>query len=77
MGEWREMESGFGGHAWNQAYIGGKWIGLDAAFRGAGRGGYDAGHIALAAGNGDPGDFFSLVTTMGQFEFEKVEVKRK
>lgn len=77
VGEWRAMESGFGGHAWNQAYIGGKWIGLDAAFRGTGRGGYDAGHIALAAGNGDPGDFFSLVTTMGQFEFEKIEIKRK
>ncbi|UCF14682.1 MAG: transglutaminase domain-containing protein [Phycisphaerales bacterium] len=75
--EWRSLKSGFGGHAWTQAYIGGKWIGLDAAFRGTGRGGYDAGHIALAAGNGDPGDFFSLVTTMGQFEFEKVEVKRK
>jgi transglutaminase-like putative cysteine protease len=75
--EWRAMESGFGGHAWNQAYVGGKWIGLDAAFRGTGRGGYDAGHIALAAGNGDPGDFFSLVTTMGQFKFEKMEVKRK
>jgi len=77
VSEWRAMQSGFGGHAWNQVYIGGKWIGLDAAFRGTGRGGYDAGHIALAAGNGDPGDFFSLVTTMGQFEFEKVEVKRK
>lgn len=77
VGEWRSMESGFGGHAWTQAYIGGKWIGLDAAFRGSGRGGYDAGHIALASGNGDPGDFFSLATTMGQFEFEKVEVKRK
>ncbi len=75
--EWRALENGFGGHAWNQAYIGGKWIGLDAAFRGTGRGGYDAGHIALAAGNGDPGDFFSLVTTMGQFKFDKVEVKRK
>ena len=77
VGQWRNLKTGFGGHAWNQAYVGGKWIGLDAAFRGAGRGGYDAGHIALAAGNGDPGDFFSLVTTMGQFEFEKVEVKRK
>ncbi|MHC4118777.1 MAG: transglutaminase-like domain-containing protein [Planctomycetota bacterium] len=77
VGEWRGLESGFGGHAWNQAYVGGKWIGLDAAFRGAGRGGYDAGHIALAAGNGDPGDFFSLATTMGQFRIEKVTIKRK
>jgi len=77
VGEWRGVASGFGGHAWTQAYVGGKWIGLDAAFRGAGRGGYDAGHIALAAGKGDPGGFFSLVTTMGQFKIEKVTNKRK
>ena len=77
VGEWRGVASGFGGHAWTQAYVGGKWIGLDAAFRGAGRGGYDAGHIALAAGKGDPGGFFSLVTTMGQFKIEKVTIKRK
>jgi len=68
--QWRTVENGFGGHAWVQVYIGDKWIGLDAAFRG----GYDAGHIALAAGNGNPGDFFSLVTTMGQFKIEKVIV---
>ncbi len=76
VGEWRGLANGFGGHAWTQAYVGGKWIGLDAAFRGAGMGGYDAGHIALAAGNGNPGDFFSLVTTMGQFEIEKVILKK-
>ena len=74
---------GFGGHAWDQAYVGadeqgkgGKWIGLDAAFKGSGRGGYDAGHIALAVGNGDPGDFFNMATTLGQFKVDKVEVRR-
>ena len=67
---------GFGGHAWTQAYIGGKWIGLDAAFKGTGRGGYDAGHIALAAGNGEPGDFLNLATTLGRFKIQKVTVKR-
>ena len=67
---------GFGGHAWVQAYIGGKWIGLDAAFRGSGRGGYDAGHIALAQGNGEPIDFFNLATTLGRFKIEKVSVNR-
>jgi hypothetical protein len=77
VGEWRDVASGFGGHAWTQAYLGGKWVGLDAAFRGADMGGYDAGHIALAAGKGDPGDFFSLVTTMGQFKIDKAIVKRK
>ncbi len=68
---------GFGGHAWTQAYIGGKWIGLDASFKGAGRGGYDAGHIALAAGNGEPGDLFNLAPTLGQFKIDKVMVEKK
>ncbi len=63
----------FGGHAWVRAYINGKWVGLDAAFKSSGRGGYDAGHIALAAGNGDPAGFFDLATTMGRFKI--VEIK--
>jgi len=67
---------GFGGHAWTQVYIGGKWIGLDAAFKGTGRGGYDAGHIALAAGDGEPGNFLNLGTTLGRFEIEKVTVNK-
>ena len=75
--EWQTVQNGFGGHAWTQAYVGEKWVGLDAAFKGTGRGGYDAGHIALASGNGDPGDFFSLVTSMGQFKIDRIEVKRK
>jgi hypothetical protein len=57
--------------------VGGKWIGLDASFRGGGRGGYDAGHIALAVGNGNPEDFFNLAATVGQFKVEKVVVSRK
>jgi hypothetical protein len=75
---------GFGGHAWDQAYLGGdeqgqggKWIGLDSAFRSGGRGGYDPGHIALAVGNGDPADFFNMATALGQFKIEKVDVQRK
>ncbi len=67
---------GFGGHAWVQAYIGGKWVGLDAAFKGTGRGGYDAGHIALAAGNGEPADFFNIVNTLGNFKIDKVIVNK-
>ncbi len=67
---------GFGGHAWTQAYIGGKWIGLDAAFKSSSRGGYDAGHIALAVGNGEPGDFFNMATALGQFQIEKIEIER-
>ncbi|HUT44976.1 MAG TPA: transglutaminase-like domain-containing protein [Sedimentisphaerales bacterium] len=70
-------QQGFGGHAWTQAYIGGKWVGLDASFRGGGRGGYDAGHIALAAGNGEPGDLFNLAPTLGQFKIDKVTVEKR
>ncbi|MGB2865289.1 MAG: transglutaminase-like domain-containing protein [Sedimentisphaerales bacterium] len=70
-------QRGFGGHAWTQAYIGGKWVGLDASFRGGGRGGYDAGHIILAAGNGEPGDLFNLAPTLGQFKIDKVAVEKK
>jgi hypothetical protein len=68
---------GFGAHAWVEAYVGGKWVGLDAAFEGTGRGGYDAGHIAMAVGNGNPEDFFSLVNIIGQFKIDKVTVAEK
>jgi len=70
--------SGFGGHAWVRAYIGEptrKWVGLDAAFRGSGRGGYDAGHIALAWGDGEPSDFFNMATALGRFRIEQVVVE--
>jgi hypothetical protein len=57
--------------------MGGRWIGLDASFRGGGRGGYDAGHIALAVGDGEPGDFFNLAATLGQFKIERVVVRKR
>ena len=66
---------GFGGHAWTQAYVAGKWVGLDAAFKSAGLGGFDAGHIAMAVGNGEPGDFFNMATALGNFTIEKIVVK--
>lgn len=68
---------GFGGHAWTQAYVGGRWVGLDAAFKSAGRGGYGPGHIALAVGNGEPGDFFNLASALGQFKIDKMIVNRR
>ncbi len=67
---------GFGPHAWDEAYVGDIWIGLDATFRGTGRGGFDAGHIALATGSGEPESFFNLVTNLGQFKITKVMVNR-
>jgi hypothetical protein len=68
-----------------EAYVGGdpasrepgKWVGLDAAFKGTGRGGYDAGHIAMAIGNGNPEDFFSLINIIGQFKIDEVTVTEK
>jgi len=67
---------GFGGHAWVRAYVGDKWIDLDAAFKRAGLGGYDAGHIALAVGNGDPEGFFNIVGTIGRFKIDNVTINK-
>jgi hypothetical protein len=77
IGKQDSFENGaFGGHAWVQAYIGDKWVGLDAAFKSAELGGYDPGHIALSVGNGNPEDFLSLVGTIGRFKIEKVIVNK-
>jgi len=77
--DWRGLQ-GFGGHAWVQVYIWrkttGKWVGLDPAFKGTGRGGFGPGHITLAVGNGEPADFFNLATTLGKFKIEKAELKK-
>ena len=77
IGAQDKFENGaFGGHAWVQAYIGDRWVGLDAAFKSAGLGGYGPGHIALSIGSGNPEDFLNLVSTMGQFKIAKVMVQR-
>lgn len=67
--EFAGHENVFGGHAWVEAYVGGKWVGLDATRAPKG---FDAGHIALAIGNGEPADFLNLAATLGQFKIEKV-----
>jgi hypothetical protein len=63
----------FGGHAWVEAYVGDRWIGLDATKAPKG---FDAGHIALAIGNGEPVDFFGMVSTLGHFNIEKVIIEK-
>ena len=76
--DWSGLQ-GFGGHAWVQVYIGrgtGKWVGLDAAFRGTGRGGHGPGHIALAVGSGEPADFFNLATSLGKFKIDAAKVEK-
>ncbi|KKL77106.1 hypothetical protein LCGC14_2038190, partial [marine sediment metagenome] len=61
----------FGPHAWTEALIGDKWIGLDAAFKG-----YSPGHITLLVGDGELDEFFGIISTMGNFKIAKVEVTR-
>ncbi|MBA7704145.1 hypothetical protein ES703_112945 [subsurface metagenome] len=72
--EWEGLHNCFGPHAWVQAYVSGKWVGLDAAFKSAGLHGYGPGHITLAVGNGEPADFFNLISTLGLFKIDKVIV---
>ena len=74
--EFGNIKNRFGGHAWVQVYVGQRWYGIDSTFKSSGRGGYDAGHIALAVGHGDPEDFFGLVSSLGKFEIEKLVVSR-
>lgn len=64
---------GFGGkdqvfvpHAWTQAWVDGRWQGYDAALDG-----FDAGHIALAIGNGDPWHFYAGLDMLGRIRIER------
>ena len=51
----------FVGHAWNQVYIGGEWIDLDASL------GVDASRIILSAGGGDPTSSFGMLQSFARF----------
>jgi len=62
----------FGGHAWAEAYVGGKWIGLDAT---RAPDGFGPGHITMAMGSGDPTDFFAMANTLGYFKIEDITSK--
>jgi len=66
----REHRNVFGPHAWNEAYVGGKWIGLDSAL-----GGFNTGHIALAHGEGISDAMFDIVNTIGNFKIVKIDTK--
>jgi hypothetical protein len=54
-------------HAWAQAWINGKWQSFDAALMG-----FDAGHIALSVGDGDPWRFFAGLDSLGRMKIESV-----
>ncbi|MBN1845221.1 MAG: transglutaminase domain-containing protein, partial [Sedimentisphaerales bacterium] len=71
--QWAGKKQIFVGHAWTQAYIDDKWIGLDGT---RGPYGYTAGHLTLAVGNGNPEDFFHLVLIQGQFEIAEVTLEK-
>lgn len=73
MKSFGDRENVFGGHMWVEAYIGGKWVGLDATRAPKD---FDAGHIALAIGNGEPADFLDLAATLGRFKIDKVTIEK-
>ena len=54
-------------HAWAQAYVDGHWQSFDAALFG-----FDAGHLALSVGDGDPWRFYSGLDTLGRMKVEAV-----
>ncbi len=62
------VEHVFVPHAWAQAFVDGHWQSFDAALHG-----FDAGHIALSVGDGDPWRFFAGFDTLGRLRVDAVE----
>ncbi|MGH8123560.1 MAG: transglutaminase-like domain-containing protein [Rudaea sp.] len=56
-------------HAWAQAYVDGSWRSFDAALHG-----FDAGHVALSVGDGDPWRFYAGFNTLGRLRIDSVDV---
>lgn len=54
-------------HAWAQAWIDGRWQSFDAALAG-----FDAGHIALSVGDGDPWRFYSGLGSLGRIRVSAI-----
>lgn len=55
-------------HAWAQAFVDGRWQSFDAALPG-----FDAGHIALSIGNGDPWRFYAGLDMLGRIDLKHAE----
>jgi transglutaminase-like putative cysteine protease len=55
-------------HAWVQAWVGGRWQSFDAALPG-----FDAGHIALSVGDGDPWRFYAGLDMLGRVALREVD----
>lgn len=54
-------------HMWVQAWTDDRWRSYDAAL-----GAFDAGHIALGVGDGDPWRFYAGITTLGRLHIESI-----
>ena len=54
-------------HAWVQSWVDGRWESYDAALRR-----FDATHIALSTGDGDPGRYFSATQWFGQLSIDNI-----
>jgi len=53
-------------HAWVQAWVDERWQSFDAALPG-----FDAGHIALSVGDGDPWRFYAGLDTLGRIAVDE------
>lgn len=69
--KWGSQQDVFVPHAWTQVMIGDHWVALDSALSG-----FDAGHIALCIGNGEPEKFFGTLLSLGYLTVTKVDVAR-
>lgn len=56
----------FGPHMWVQVNVDGRWIDIDPTL------GFDSGHIAMSTGDGGPGQFFDLISTLGNIKIENI-----
>jgi len=65
---------GFGGHAWVEVYVTGRWVALDPAF---GQSNADAMHIKFAEGGfSEAASMMKMAPIVGALKFEILEVKR-
>ena len=58
-------------HAWAQAWVDGRWQSFDAALAG-----FDAGHIALSIGDGDPWRFYSGLDLLGRLDLRAADAAK-
>ncbi len=54
-------------HAWTQAWVDGSWQSFDAALNG-----FDAGHLALSIGDGDPWRFYQGIDILGRIDIKAI-----